>query len=71
VEAAWNAGIRYFESAMGGYGGCPMTGYELLGNLNTLYLIDWCELNNIETGLDSMQIEQARSHADIIFRSKY
>jgi hydroxymethylglutaryl-CoA lyase len=60
VEASWSAGIRRFESAMGGYGGCPMTGYELLANLNTLDLFDWCIRKKIHTGLHEDAIHEAR-----------
>jgi hydroxymethylglutaryl-CoA lyase len=60
VEASWSAGIRRFESALGGYGGCPMTGYELLANLNTLDLFDWCIRKNIHTGLNEDAIHEAR-----------
>lgn len=67
IEAALDAGIRNFEGALGGYGGCPMTGYELLGNLNTLALSDWCERNHIETGIDRMKLDQARLLAREIF----
>jgi hydroxymethylglutaryl-CoA lyase len=52
VHAAWQAGFRYFEGALGGFGGCPMSGYELLGNLDTTKLIEWCDKQNIITGLN-------------------
>jgi len=60
VEASWYAGIRRFESALGGYGGCPMTGYELLANLNTLDLFDWCISKKIHTGLNEDAFHEAR-----------
>ncbi len=39
VEAAWSAGIRRFDSALGGYGGCPFAGTPLVSNLQTEVLI--------------------------------
>ncbi len=35
VEAAYNAGCRRFDSAIGGLGGCPMAQDALVGNLPT------------------------------------
>ena len=60
VEAAWSAGIRRFESALGGYGGCPMTGYELLANLDTINLVEWCTLKQVECGINADALQEAR-----------
>lgn len=68
VEAAWRAGIRNFEGALGGFGGCPMTGYELLGNLDTLRLIDWCEQNQISHNLDGKALHEARLFSTEVFK---
>ena len=35
VKAAYNAGCRRFDSALGGFGGCPFAQDELVGNLPT------------------------------------
>lgn len=53
VDAAWSAGVRRFDSVLGGIGGCPMTDHELMGNLDTLSLIQYCEQNGIDHGLDA------------------
>jgi hydroxymethylglutaryl-CoA lyase len=68
VEAVWDAGIRRFESALGGYGGCPMTGYELLANLDTLSLSEWCSGKGIVTGLDPDAIQLSAEMARRIFQ---
>ena len=68
VEAAWSGGMRNFESALGGLGGCPMTGYELLGNLDTLNLLQWCKKQGIETGIKNEILDEARSLAVEIFQ---
>jgi len=67
VEAAWSAGMRNFEGALGGFGGCPMTGYELLGNLDTLRLIDWCNQNKISHNLDEEALQKAKFSANEVF----
>ena len=43
VEAAWEAGIRRFDSALGGYGGCPFAGTPLVSNLRTETLLDFLQ----------------------------
>lgn len=35
LSAGWNQGIRWFEGAIGGFGGCPFAADELVGNLPT------------------------------------
>jgi len=43
IEAAWKAGIRRYDSALGGYGGCPFAGTPLVSNLRTETLIRFLE----------------------------
>ncbi len=62
IEAAYQAGIRRFDTVLGGYGGCPMTGKEMIGNLALEMLIDWCDNNQIETGLDRKQLHKAQRY---------
>ena len=51
IAAAWDAGCRRFDVALGGYGGCPMAEDELVGNLSTERMLDWAKEKNLETGL--------------------
>lgn len=41
VEAAWEAGCRRFDSALGGYGGCPFAGVPLVSNIRTEILLEF------------------------------
>jgi hydroxymethylglutaryl-CoA lyase len=41
LEAAYGAGCRRFDSALKGYGGCPMASDELTGNMATEELISF------------------------------
>jgi hydroxymethylglutaryl-CoA lyase len=68
VEAAWRGGMRNFESAIGGFGGCPMTGYELLGNLDTLKLVYWCLENQIACNVNDDDLSVAKRMAMGIFK---
>ena len=67
VEAAWRGGIRYFEGALGGFGGCPMTGYELVANLDTQMLVDWCEQNKIPHNLDTAALSGLKQLVPEVF----
>jgi hydroxymethylglutaryl-CoA lyase len=40
VRAAWEAGCRRFDSALGGLGGCPFAGDHRVGNLATETVLD-------------------------------
>lgn len=59
VDAAYKAGIRRFDTVLGGFGGCPMTGKELLGNLALDILMDYCTEEGIKNGLDLMKVQEA------------
>ena len=59
VDAAFKAGIRRFDTVLGGMGGCPMTGKELVGNLNLETFLGYCDEKNIRTKLNTKLIEEA------------
>lgn len=40
IHTAYHAGCRRFDGALGGFGGCPMANDELVGNINTINLIE-------------------------------
>jgi hydroxymethylglutaryl-CoA lyase len=63
VDAAYISGCRNFDSVISGFGGCPMTGYEMLGNLDTALLIDYCEKNNITIDIDRNEFARAVAKA--------
>jgi len=60
IDAAWQTGIRRFDTVINGMGGCPMTGKELVGNLALETLLYYCAEKNIETNLKESMLEQAR-----------
>jgi len=62
ITAAWKNGIRRFDSVINGLGGCPMTDKEMVGNLATEKLIEWCSEQNIETGLDFNKFKKAQQY---------
>lgn len=52
LNAAYNNGCRLFEGVINGMGGCPMTGYELLGNLPTGKILEWASSENIPVNVN-------------------
>lgn len=53
ILAAFEAGCRRFDSALGGLGGCPFAGDELVGNIPTEIVVETLAARGIETGLDA------------------
>ncbi|MEI6900929.1 MAG: hydroxymethylglutaryl-CoA lyase [Bacteroidota bacterium] len=52
VDSAFNSGCRSFDSVIRGMGGCPMTNYELVGNLDTSDLLGYLKKKGISHGLN-------------------
>ncbi|MBW6490656.1 MAG: hypothetical protein K0B15_05610 [Lentimicrobium sp.] len=59
LEAAWDAGCRWYEGVLNGIGGCPMTGYELVGNLNTMHLLEFLKNKNAITKFSEEALNEA------------
>jgi hydroxymethylglutaryl-CoA lyase len=60
IDAAYKNGCVIFDGVINGLGGCPMTGYELLGNLPTGNLIEYAQKNNIPVKIDMEQFKKAK-----------
>ncbi|MEZ5172133.1 MAG: hydroxymethylglutaryl-CoA lyase [Bacteroidia bacterium] len=69
TEAAWQAGCRRFDTALKGFGGCPMAGDELTGNMATEEVLDWCHKNQIETGVSSSKLAVSMDKSSKIFNT--
>ncbi len=52
VSAAYKAGCRRFDSAIKGYGGCPMATDKLTGNMATENLLRYFNQHNVVSGID-------------------
>ena len=59
VYAAYMSGCRRFDSAIKGYGGCPMAADKLTGNMPTENLLSYFKKNNIHTGIDENAFSEA------------
>lgn len=68
LKAAYNAGCRRIDSAIYGFGGCPMATDELTGNMATETLLSFLEEQNIETGVDKSAFINSMKFASSIFK---
>jgi hydroxymethylglutaryl-CoA lyase len=68
VEAAYNAGCRRFDGVINGWGGCPMSGKEMLGNLKTENLLEFAKKKNLNLKFDTAALKTAYATAGEIFR---
>jgi len=67
LEAAVDAGCFRFDGALKGIGGCPMANDELVGNMNSEWMIDYFEENKLITGLNRDALMESLSIASEIF----
>lgn len=59
LQAAYDDGCIRFDSAIKGIGGCPMAEDDLVGNIATENVINWCERNNIHHKLNKEAFGEA------------
>ncbi len=59
LQAALNAGCARIDGAIGGIGGCPMAGSELVGNMATEYIISLLEELKITHGVDKQALAES------------
>ena len=59
IETAYLAGCRRFDTAIKGYGGCPMAKDELVGNLPTEKLLSYFSIHKIPHKLNPLHFESA------------
>ncbi|HBX53426.1 MAG: hypothetical protein A2275_03170 [Bacteroidetes bacterium RIFOXYA12_FULL_35_11] len=59
TDAAYKAGCRSFDTVLSGMGGCPMTGYELLNNLDTIAFHNYCATNKISNKINKDMLDLA------------
>lgn len=63
IKAAYDSGCTVFDGVISGLGGCPMTGYEMLGNLPTHHLVDFAVKSKIDLQVDQENFLKAREHS--------
>ncbi|QKG56581.1 hydroxymethylglutaryl-CoA lyase [Hymenobacter sp. BRD128] len=68
VAAAYQAGCRRFDGALGGIGGCPMAADVLTGNMATENLVAFLEGVGEDVGLDKEAFKRAQAQASGVFQ---
>lgn len=67
TNAAYNAGCRRFDGALKGIGGCPLAGDDLVGNMNTEWLLNFMESKEGHSLIDKEALQKSLKLADEIF----
>ncbi|MBC8051719.1 MAG: hydroxymethylglutaryl-CoA lyase [Sphingobacteriaceae bacterium] len=68
INAAYESGCRRFDTALKGYGGCPMATDTLTGNIATENLLAYLTEKNEFTGLKMQAFQEAMDFSARIFR---
>ncbi len=67
IEASWQSGCRRIDSAIKGFGGCPMAADELTGNIATEDLVTVLTEHQEDPGLDLQALGEAIEYSGRIF----
>lgn len=67
IAAALQAGCTRFDGALKGIGGCPMANDELVGNIDSIFMIDYFEKHFLLPPLNREALEKAIRMAGEIF----
>lgn len=67
IDAALDAGCRRFDGALKGIGGCPMAGNELVGNIDTEWMIAHFREKHLLPALNEEALHEAMRIATELF----
>jgi hydroxymethylglutaryl-CoA lyase len=67
VDAAYQAGCRYFDGALKGFGGCPMAKDDLTGNMPTELMLDYFDEAGAQHGVNSTILAEALRQTNQVF----
>lgn len=70
IETAFDNGCRRIDGAIQGYGGCPMSGSDLLGNIPTEKLISFLNEKKIPNSINSVAFESSFNKALTLFEGQ-
>ncbi len=69
LAAALKAGSRRVDTALKGYGGCPLSGSSLVGNLDTEKVIQYLHQHNFNTNINLQKLAECSMMASTVFNS--
>jgi hydroxymethylglutaryl-CoA lyase len=67
LDAAFNEGCLRFDGALKGIGGCPMAQNELVGNMDSIFMIEYFKLKNLLININEEALQQSLEIANEIF----
>jgi len=67
IKAAFDSGCRRFDSAIKGYGGCPMAADDLTGNMATEDVLQYLQAQQMDTGLNMDKFKEALDFSGRVF----
>ncbi|MDO5654874.1 MAG: hydroxymethylglutaryl-CoA lyase [Flavobacteriaceae bacterium] len=67
INTAFENGCRNFDGAIQGYGGCPMSQSDMVGNMPTEKLITFIHQNNLESQINMSAFQLAFNKALTLF----
>lgn len=67
INAAYQSGCTRFDTALKGYGGCPMAKDDLTGNIATENVIDYLHDQNLDLGLNLDKLRGAMDYSAKVF----
>lgn len=59
VSAAYESGCRRFDTAIKGFGGCPMAADDLVGNMPTEKVLSFAQEHKLHSGVNTLAFESA------------
>lgn len=68
LQAAFEAGCIRYDGALKGFGGCPMAKDDLVGNMDTEWMIDFFEKQSMDTGINKIALQKATALALQVFQ---
>lgn len=69
LAAALDAGTRRIDTAIKGYGGCPLSGSSLVGNLDTEKVVQYLHQQNYSTHINLQKLAECSMLAATVFNS--
>lgn len=68
IAAAFDSGCKRFDTALGGYGGCPMASDKLTGNMATEALLGFLKERNSTPLINEEALFEAQRYSNKVFR---
>jgi hydroxymethylglutaryl-CoA lyase len=69
IKAAFDSGCTRFDSAIKGFGGCPMAADDLTGNMATEDVLKYFQEQQIHTSLDMEKFNEAMAFSAKVFNA--